>query len=101
MTELEEWSKIIQGWREVLKAKRLFHDGCNELDGAMIYILELADAKKIELPNRDALYRMSKRLDRCIERLNEFPSGSSLGAPTTSEQPKGTTEDGTVQKHLI
>jgi len=72
MNDFEAWQKILLEWKQINHMKRLNQQLYDQLGGAIIYILRYAEKYSIQLPNKDALYRMIDNLHDTTGRLKRL-----------------------------
>jgi len=89
LTQFEAWQKILSEWREVNRMKKLNQELYDLLGGAIIYIIEYSEKNNIQLPNRDALYRMADRIHYLMGEIEP----SSITDTQNSTPKNDTSED--------
>jgi hypothetical protein len=89
---LKRDKKIIEEWKQVDRMKQLNQRLYDELDVALMFILEYAERNNIVLPNRDRLFRMVENIHNTTNAISEYHGkiNNNNSLQTDSQQRKQT-----------
>jgi uncharacterized membrane-anchored protein len=84
--------KIIEEWKQVDRMKQLNQRLYDELDVALMFILEYAERNNFVLPNSDRLFRMVENIHNTTNAINEYHGkiNNNNSLQTESQQRKET-----------
>lgn len=90
---LKRDKKIIEEWKQVDRMKQLNQRLYDELDVALMFILEYAERNNIVLPNRDRLFRMVENIHNTTNAISGYHgkiNNNNNSLQTDSQQRKQT-----------
>jgi hypothetical protein len=85
--------KIIEEWKQVDRMKQLNQRLYDELDVALMFILEYAERNNFVLPNSDRLFRMVENIHNTTNAINEYHGKINNNSLQTDSQQRKETPD--------